>query len=224
MSRKRLIRSISTISIIYLIVQSMIIYFDDTDLSRSLWLEHKNVKELIKAGTPERSSITPIAKAISNQHFWILRFYLLITIILTFYYRQKDIEKYTRYKCFTLSVIIILIAVSGVLTWSLKILVGKPRPFTNLTEHIPFALSMKYHSFPSGHTTETFSYIIPYIYYRNNKYLISIVFFCGILISFLRIILSYHYITDVIFGIYLTSLFGYIICYLCEKRIKTHFS
>ncbi|MCU0821873.1 MAG: phosphatase PAP2 family protein [Spirochaetes bacterium] len=183
-----------------------------------MWLEHKNAPELIDSGTPARSELTPVLKMISDNHFWVLRAGLLATIILAFYYKDKDADKYLLFRNISLSAVLILIFASGIITWILKISIGKPRPYTKLTEYISMAFSSRFQSFPSGHTTETFSYLFPYIYFLK-KYSVGIMLFLsGLIISSFRIFLSYHYITDVIFGIYITIITGYIICIYIEKK------
>lgn len=217
MSSKRQIRLVFSITLLYLCLQILVSIHGDKDLSRLLWLEHKNVKELINAGKPHKSELTAIIKSISDHHFWFLRAGLLSSFILALYYKGRDDNRYIMYKNISLSTIIILILISGILTWSLKILIGKPRPYTNLNYYMPFSFSTRFHSFPSGHTTETFSYIFPYIYFYR-KYSISIILIIyGIIISLTRIILSYHYFSDVIFSIYITIISGYIICHYFKK-------
>ncbi len=217
-SKKALIRFLIIVSFFYLILQSIVSYNDDKTLSRFFWLEHKNVKELIETNIPEKSKLTPIINAISDHHFWFLRIAVLISIFLAFYYKDRDKKLYFLFSNVSISVIILLILSSGLVTWLLKIIIGKPRPYTKLDVYSHFSFSNWLHSFPSGHTTETFSYIVPYIYFIRKHYIIIILSIYGILTTFTRVILSYHYITDVLFGIYITLTIGYIVCYMVEHR------
>ena len=218
LSRKRQFRFILIITIIYVVIQVPVILFDDIHLSRHLWLEHKNVAELVESGKPAKSELTPVLRMISDNHFWVLRAGLLTTIILAVYYKDKDMDKYLLYRNISLSAVVILFFVSGLITWILKIAVGRPRPYTNITEYLSFAFSTRFQSFPSGHTTETFSFLFPYIYFFKSNMLRAVLFLSGLIISSFRIFLSYHYITDVVFGIYISIIVGYIICIYFDEK------
>jgi len=111
--------------------------------------------------------------------------------------------------------------VAGVLTWVLKLSVGKPRPSSGLTDNMPWSLSTKYHSFPSGHTTETFSYLFPYMYFMRRHLLSIVLVLYGIAMSLTRVILAAHFLADVLFGIYMTITIGLIICSLVEERFSS---
>ena len=219
-SRARLTKYIIIFSLLYCITQLTVSLYNDNKLSRYLWLEHKDAPELIKEGKPSKSVYSEIIRNISDHHFWILRLCIVTSFFLALYYKAKNEKKYILYRNLTISVIVILILISGVLTWSLKLIIGKARPYAKVDLFSPFSLSTRFHSFPSGHTTETFSYLTPLIYY-SKRYIIKILLVSyGIVTSLTRIILSYHFITDVIFGIYITLTLGYIICYLIEKRYR----
>jgi len=220
LSRKRQFRFILVITFIYIVIQIPVIFFDDINISRQLWLEHKNVTDLIESGKPAKSELTPVIKMVSDNHFWVLRAGLLATIILAVYYKDKDADKYILCRNISLSAIFILIIASGLITWILKIAVGRPRPYTKIYEYLPLAFSTRFQSFPSGHTTETFSYLIPYIYFIKSYTAGALLFLFGLLISSFRIFLSYHYITDVIFGIYITIIVGYVICIYFDEKSK----
>jgi membrane-associated phospholipid phosphatase len=220
LSRKRQLKFIFGITLIYILLQITVIFFNDINISRHLWLEHKNAAELIESGKPARSELTPLLRFISDNHFWILRAGLLATIILSFYYKDRDEEKYQLYKNISLSAILILIFASGIFTWALKIIVGRPRPYTKITENIQLAFSARFQSFPSGHTTETFSYLIPFIYFIKRYSVGIALFLFGLIISSLRVFLSYHYISDVLFGIYITMITGYIVCIYFDEKSK----
>ncbi|MFH0976329.1 MAG: phosphatase PAP2 family protein [Spirochaetota bacterium] len=217
-SRKDLIRTLLILTFIYLFLQVFLIFVNDKNISRYFWLEHRDIKELIDAGVPEKSGLTPIIKNISDNHFWLLRAGVICTLILTFYYKDKNNDLYCLFKNITISAVLILIIASGLVTWLLKIIVGKPRPGTKLEEYSAFNLSVKYYSFPSGHTSETFSYIIPFMFFIRKYYVIIILSIYGILAAFTRVVLAYHFFSDILFSMYITSLLGWIICYYVEKK------
>jgi membrane-associated phospholipid phosphatase len=218
LTKKELIRILLLISLVYLFLQTLLFFNNDKNLSRFFWLENKNVKELIDAGVPDKSSLTPIIKNISDNHFWILRAGVITTLILAFYYKGKNEDLFNLYKNITISSVLLLIIASGIITWILKIAIGKPRPYANLDDYSPFNLSEKYFSFPSGHTTETFSYLVPFMYFIRKYYVFIILFVYGLFAVFTRVILAYHYFTDILFGMYITALLGCIICYIIEHK------
>jgi membrane-associated phospholipid phosphatase len=218
LSRKRYWRVFSIITLVYIILQILIFFFDDGALSRRLWIEHRGNRHLEELGKPESSGCTPLLKQLSNHHFWILRAAVVSSLFLALYYRKRNEKRYTLFKSIFLSALLILILVSGVLTWVLKLSIGKPRPSSGLTQFMPLSLSTKYHSFPSGHTTETFSYIVPFIYFLRKHLVTVLLLVYGVALSFTRVILAYHFITDVLFGIYITVVSGIVICSYVEGR------
>jgi membrane-associated phospholipid phosphatase len=217
-AKRSLIKIILIISVVYLVMQIVICFADDRHLSMSFWLEHHNAKMLIDAGLPEKSVYIPAIQAISDYHFWIFRAVLIILLVSAIYYKKRNQELYGLFLNILISSVIILLLNSFAITWILKILTGKPRPDTLLELYSPFSLSARYHSFPSGHTTETFSYIIPYVYFIRKYYANIILVLFGVLISSARIILAHHFFTDVLFGIYISVISGLIICYMIEHR------
>ena len=222
LSRKRLRVLLLLLTAAYIIIQSLVLFFDDLHLSRKFWIEHKGLKELQESGIPLRSKFTPITKNISNHHFWLLRAGLVVSVALSFYYRKRDKRKYLLFKSISVSVIISLALISGLLTWALKLGIGKPRPYTGLSEYMPFSLSTRFHSFPSGHTTETFSYIIPFVYFLRRYYCAVLLSLYGLAVAFTRVILAYHSFTDVLFGIYAALIISLVICYRVEGRYDNY--
>lgn len=220
LSRKELIKILLIITFVYVLLQSLLFFINDKNISRFFWLEHKNITELINSGIPGKSDLTPVFKIISDHHFWLLRAGVIATSVLALYYKDKNEGLFNLYRNITISVLILLVIASGIITWILKIIVGKPRPYTDIDDYSAFSLSQKYYSFPSGHTTETFSYIIPFIYFIRKYYIFIILLLYGFFAAFTRVILAYHYFTDILFGMYITALTGCIICYIVEHRAE----
>jgi membrane-associated phospholipid phosphatase len=220
LTKKELVKILLLITLVYVFLQTLLLINDDKNLSRFFWLEHRNVKELIDAGVPEKSVHTPVLKIISDNHFWILRAGVIAVLILAFYYKDRNKDLFILYKNITISAILLLIIASGIITWILKIIIGKPRPRSNLDDYTAFSFSEKFYSFPSGHTTETFSYIIPFIYFIRKYSVFIILSIYGVLAAFTRVILAYHYFTDILFGIYITALTGCIICYILDHKSR----
>jgi membrane-associated phospholipid phosphatase len=218
LSRKRLWEALAIITLVYIILQGFLLVYGDWTLSRRFWIEQSDHRALEDSGKPESSEFTPRLKVLSDHHFWILRAAVMGSFFLALYYRERDKRRYTLFRSIFISALLILILVSGVITWILKLSIGRPRPYSGLTEWRPLSLSTKYHSFPSGHTTETFSYIIPYMYFLRRHLVTLMLFLYGVVLSFTRVMLAYHSITDVLFGIYITAVFGMVICSCVEGR------
>lgn len=220
-SRKRQLHLIIVFTLIYAALQLSVILIGDASISRYVRLEQGSVKEATETGKPVKHEWRPVLKIVSDHHFWILRAGLIATIILAFYYKGRDEKKYILCRNISLSALLLLFLASGLLTWTLKILIGRPRPYKGLSDCMPLAFSAGFQSFPSGHTSETFSYLFPYMYFLRRYSVTVFLFILSFGVSLLRVVLSYHYISDVFFSVYFTVLTGYIICiYIDEKPGK----
>ena len=105
-------------------------------------------------------------------------------------------------------ILFITVIVTFFITQLLKLLIMRPRPYTQLTTLIVCTVESDY-SFPSGHSS--ISAAISYILgkeYNCLKYTMLI----PILVGLTRIYLGVHYPSDVICGLVL----GILIAFLCE--------
>ncbi|SHK01136.1 phosphatase PAP2 family protein [Paramaledivibacter caminithermalis] len=96
---------------------------------------------------------------------------------------------------------LIISAVLGELL--LKNIIGRSRPFMEITSIkllIPKPIS---YSFPSGHTASSFAAVAAFIKVIDNKIVIIPLALLGILIAFSRIYLLVHYPSDILGGIVL---------------------
>ena len=94
------------------------------------------------------------------------------------------------------------VAVSGVGADIIKYLAGRARPTIYFSEHLYglncFHYEYEWTSFPSGHSATAFSAaIVLTTLYPRWRFLF---FFSGALIAFSRILLTQHYVSDVIAG------------------------
>lgn len=89
----------------------------------------------------------------------------------------------------------------------LKRIVKRERPVWHLSDEEQLIHRPKYYSFPSGHTTASFSVVAVSIL-RCGPWTIAFVLCCAILIAFSRVYLRVHYLSDVVVGMMLGLLFG----------------
>ncbi len=108
----------------------------------------------------------------------------------------------------------ILCIVLGVLVaWlvgevTIKRIVGRVRPIEQLPKEEHIIKRPRHSSFPSGHTASSFSVVAVALVHLNFYWIIPI-FIIASLISFSRIYLRVHYLTDVLAGVVVGMVCGF---------------
>ncbi len=100
--------------------------------------------------------------------------------------------------------------ISQGITYSLKAILKRERPYNVLEEINTYGLELRDYSFPSGHSSSSFT--IASIIFLNNPIIGIFALIYAIFIAISRIYLGVHYPTDVIAGIgigLLSSIFVY---------------
>lgn len=132
-----------------------------------------------------------------------------------FMYRITDLGGAIFITVFTLSLVIfgsprnklvgvealLALAISQIIVHSLKRLLNRERPYKILEQLNTFGIDLSDYSFPSGHTTASFSLATSLA--LNIPRFTIIVLFLAMLIAISRIYLGVHYPTDVVAGLIL---------------------
>ncbi len=105
---------------------------------------------------------------------------------------------------------LVLSAIMGELI--IKYTVGRARPSENISKDDLLIRKPKTYSFPSGHTSSSFSSALVISMAFPQPIIIGSVFILASIIAFSRIYLKVHYPTDVLAGIVL----GFVIAFLVE--------
>lgn len=91
--------------------------------------------------------------------------------------------------------------VSAGIVICLKLGIMENRPYTTLSHVNQLVVPSEPNSFPSGHTSSTFSVVTVLVYeFRQKKFLVSILILFSILIAFSRVYCGMHYPLDVAVG------------------------
>lgn len=96
---------------------------------------------------------------------------------------------------------LVVLGISQIIVQSLKIGLSRERPYNRFDHLNTFGISMKDYSFPSGHTSASFS--IATTLSLNIPGIWSITYLFAIIIGISRIYLAVHYPTDVVAGVVL---------------------
>jgi len=156
-----------------------------------------------------------------GDSFWYF-FFCFLGIIVIFIFEKTKLLIFTNLKeiknlCYYT---IICLFFTGLLTQLLKHIVGRPRPNHTILDNSLifdfFTFDSNFHSFPSGHTSTIFivalicSKIIPRLKY------FFLVF--ALLISFSRIVVGAHFLSDIIGGIIIAFLGFKLINLFLDKK------
>lgn len=120
---------------------------------------------------------------------------LCILAIVLLKYMKK--EQYLRIAKLCLYALVL----SGIIAAALKLLVHEPRPYIVLDHVRQLVIPTEPNSFPSGHTSSTFSVmtVLAGELWQYKKLIVALVAFC-ILIAFSRVYCGMHYPHDILVG------------------------
>lgn len=153
--------------------------------------------------TLHNETVTEVFKVLTT--FGNSAWYFIPSILLFFYFKKikKDFNK-------TVIALYIFMTnlVAGLLVWVFKVPFGRARPKLYLEDNIYgfqwFEIKPDLVSFPSGHTITIISTVVAFsLLFPKWKYLLLPL---GALIAFSRVVLTQHYMSDVVFASYLGTM------------------
>ena len=118
---------------------------------------------------------------------------VLAILVLRHYKRQRYLE--------IAKMCLYALVLSGLIAACLKLAYHSPRPFTVLENVRQLTIPTEPNSFPSGHTSSTFSVVSVLVWtLRENKAVVCLLVLFAFLLAFSRIYVGVHYPFDVLVG------------------------
>ena len=118
---------------------------------------------------------------------------VLAILVFRYYKRQKYLE--------IAKMCLYALVLSGIIAACLKLAYHSPRPFTVLENVRQLTIPTEPNSFPSGHTSSTFSVVSVLVWtLRENKAVVCLLVLFAFLLAFSRIYVGVHYPFDVLVG------------------------
>ncbi len=137
----------------------------------------------------------------------------LIALFFRYVKRSKDLELRIWFLWSSL-------AITSLLCFIIKTLLGRARPELLFDQHIfgfyGFSTASLYHSFPSGHTNFVTTAVLSLtLLFPKQRWFFLIV---GLMILATRVLLTYHYLSDVLATIFLVMLEYKLLLYIVARE------
>ncbi len=145
----------------------------------------------------------PVLQVISDTTTFVSVALVLLVVIISVVKKSKSM----RMKFFTLVAVLIMVTVAS---QGLKAMIDRDRPFTTYP-HIKKLSTGGDSSFPSGHTLEAFAVAAAISLLFSRKRIIIPMYIWAILVAYSRMALGVHYPTDVLAGMIIGTLIGWVV-------------
>lgn len=133
---------------------------------------------------------------------------LVVCVLAVLVFRHYNKERYLRISRLCLYSLLL----SGAIVALLKLGVVANRPFESLSHVNQLVVPTEPNSFPSGHTSSTFSVVTVLVHeFRQNKGLIIILILFSLMLAFSRVYCGVHYPLDVVVGAMVGILSGILV-------------
>ncbi|MCF6767932.1 phosphatase PAP2 family protein [Thiotrichales bacterium 19S11-10] len=146
--------------------------------------------------------ISAFLSHIFDPNTWAIIMCLLFSSSLLCYIKKQPFDKFKSQLLVALSLFIALSV--GTVT---KFILARYRPELLFSDHLYgfhyFSFKKVFNSSPSGHSLSAFAGFISVALAFNKKWLFAIATILSIMISIARIIVSKHFLSDIVFGAYI---------------------
>ncbi len=157
----------------------------------------------------------PILQAISDSTTWVSIVLVALVLVVALAKNSKPMRKQA---VVLVAVLLVVLAV----TQGLKALIDRDRPFTTYPS-IEKLSSGGDSSFPSGHTLEAFAMAAAISFLFARKKIIIPVYIWAMLVAYSRMALGVHYPSDVLAGIVIGTLVGWVVPWIFMRTTVSHF-
>ena len=113
-------------------------------------------------------------------------------------------------------VLVAVLVIGSIATRGVKAVIDRDRPFTTYS-HIEKLSSGGDSSFPSGHTVEAFAMAAALFTLFFRRKITVPIYIWAILVAYSRMALGVHYPSDVLAGIFIGSLLGWVVPWAAGK-------
>jgi membrane-associated phospholipid phosphatase len=183
-----------------------------------LWLDQPIAWTMHDLGVAKHFPVVNWITHIGKSIYW-----LVLLPLLALFFRHGRRVKQAEWRIWFLWASLV---VTNGLCFGLKTLFGRARPELLFSDHIfgffGFSMNHLYHSFPSGHTTQVAAAVLSLslLYPKKRWIFLSI----GVVILATRVLLTQHYLSDVLATVLLVAfeykLFLYIVAQQCPLYWK----